>query len=97
MDGGARKTRNPADQLAIEQERASLALDAARMGEFEWEIDEDRFIVSERMAAITGVPAARASIATSELVSGARVGCSRHFARRSSRHVRIFESGPRNS
>lgn len=57
MDDGARKTRNPADQLAIEQERASLALDAARMGEFEWEIEEDRFIVSDRMAAITGVPA----------------------------------------
>jgi PAS domain S-box-containing protein len=57
MDEGARQTRNAADQLAIEQERASLALDAARMGEFEWEIAEDRLIVSERMAAITGLPA----------------------------------------
>jgi two-component sensor histidine kinase/CheY-like chemotaxis protein len=57
MEEGARPTRTAADQLAIEQERASLALDAARMGEFEWEIEEDRFIVSERMAAITGVPA----------------------------------------
>lgn len=57
MDDGARDQRDTADQLAIEQERASLALDAARMGEFEWEIDEDRFIVSERMSAITGVPA----------------------------------------
>jgi PAS domain S-box-containing protein len=57
MDEGARQTRNAADQLAIEQERASLALDAARMGEFEWEIREDRLIVSERMAAITGLPA----------------------------------------
>src|SRR5215472_3180309 len=57
MGDGAREMRNPADQLAIEQERASLALDAARMGEFEWEIADDRFIVSERMAAIVGVPA----------------------------------------
>jgi PAS domain S-box-containing protein len=57
MDEGASPTRTPTDQLAIEQERASLALDAARMGEFEWEIDEDRLIISQRMAAITGLPA----------------------------------------
>src|SRR5580658_3713012 len=57
MDVGARQTRNAADQLAIEQERASLALDAVQMGEFEWEIGEDRLIVSERMAQITGLPA----------------------------------------
>jgi PAS domain S-box-containing protein len=57
MDEGARQTRNTVDQLAIEQERASLALDAARMGEFEWEIGEDRLVVSDRMAAITGLPA----------------------------------------
>ncbi|HEX3405623.1 MAG TPA: HWE histidine kinase domain-containing protein [Caulobacteraceae bacterium] len=57
MEEGARPTRTAADQLAIEQERASLALDAARMGEFEWEIEEDRFIVSARMAAITGLTA----------------------------------------
>ncbi len=57
MEEGARPTRTAADQLALEQERASLALDAARMGEFEWEMEEDRFLVSERMAAITGVAA----------------------------------------
>jgi PAS domain S-box-containing protein len=57
MDEGARQTRDAADLLALEQERASLALAAARMGEFEWEILEDRLIVSERMAAITGLPA----------------------------------------
>lgn len=57
MNEGARQTRNAADQLAISQERASLALDAARMGEFEWEIPEDRLIISERMARITGLPA----------------------------------------
>src|SRR5579875_2156697 len=57
MDEGARPPRTAADQLALEQERASLALDAARMGEFEWEIEEDRLIISERMAALTGLPA----------------------------------------
>ena len=57
MDEGARPTRTAADQLALEQERASLALDAARMGEFEWEMEEDRLIVSPRMAAITGLAA----------------------------------------
>ena len=55
MDEGARETRNAADRLAIEQERASLALDAAKMGEFEWELAEDRLIVSDRMARITGL------------------------------------------
>src|SRR5271169_4291901 len=57
MDDGASPKRTDTDQLAIEQERASLALTAARMGEFEWEIEEDRLIISERMAAITGLPA----------------------------------------
>ena len=55
MDEGAPQTRTAADQLAIERERASLALDAAQMGEFEWEIVEDRLIVSERMARIVGL------------------------------------------
>jgi PAS domain S-box-containing protein len=51
------ETRTAVERLAIEQERASLALTAARMGEFEWEVGEDRLIVSERMARITGLPA----------------------------------------
>jgi PAS domain S-box-containing protein len=37
--------------------RAALALNAAEMGEFEWDLARDVFLVSERMAAITGVPA----------------------------------------
>jgi PAS domain S-box-containing protein len=56
MNEGARQTRTHAEQLAIEQERASLALDAARMGEFEWETAADRLIISPRMARITGLP-----------------------------------------
>ncbi|HEY1753271.1 MAG TPA: HWE histidine kinase domain-containing protein [Caulobacteraceae bacterium] len=56
MDEGARDLRNAAELLALEQERASLALGAARMGEFEWEIPDDRLIVSPRMAALTGLP-----------------------------------------
>ena len=43
--------------LALELERAGLALSAARMGEFEWRSDTDEMIVSERMAKITGLPA----------------------------------------
>jgi PAS domain S-box-containing protein len=55
MDDGARQTRNSEDQLTLERERASLALSAARMGEYEWDLDQDSIIVSERMAAITGL------------------------------------------
>ena len=39
-----------------ERGRSSVALAAAGMGEFEWNRVTDRFIVSERMAAITGIP-----------------------------------------
>jgi PAS domain S-box-containing protein len=37
--------------------RAGLALDAAQMGDFEWDVVADKLIISERMAAITGLPA----------------------------------------
>jgi PAS domain S-box-containing protein len=40
-----------------EDGRAALALTAAEMGEFEWDLARDVFLVSDRMAAITGVPA----------------------------------------
>jgi PAS domain S-box-containing protein len=45
-----------ADQLAAEQARAALALSASDMGEFEWDVSDDIFIVSPRMARITGIP-----------------------------------------
>ena len=48
---------DPARRWTIDQGRASLALTAAGMGEFEWDLAGDRFFVSDRMAAITGVPA----------------------------------------
>src|SRR5258708_14399422 len=38
-------------------ERAALALHAAGMGEFEWDIEHDTVDVSDRMAAITGLQA----------------------------------------
>jgi PAS domain S-box-containing protein len=51
-----RRTEPDAEEkLAIEQGRASLALDAAGMGEFEWDLEQDLFIVSPRMATITGL------------------------------------------
>ncbi|MGA0605633.1 HWE histidine kinase domain-containing protein [Phenylobacterium sp. VNQ135] len=40
-----------------DRRRLDLALKAAGLGEFEWDIDRDIFVVSERMAAITGLPA----------------------------------------
>jgi len=46
--------------------------------------------------AITGVPQANASIATSELVSGAMLGTSRQRAAASRRRFRLNPTGPRN-
>jgi len=44
-------------RASLDQRRVELALDAAGLGEFEWNIVEDRVIVSERMKAITGLNA----------------------------------------
>lgn len=57
MSENARQTRSPANLLALEQERASLALAAARMGEFDWDLDHDVVNISDWAAAITGRPA----------------------------------------
>jgi PAS domain S-box-containing protein len=59
MEPGARQTRTVEDPTV--QQRASLALDAAQLGEFEWDADRGRLFISERMAAITGLPAAELS------------------------------------
>ncbi len=48
---------DPSERLAIVESRASLALAAAGLGEFEWDIEADLFVVSPRMAEITGLPA----------------------------------------
>jgi PAS domain S-box-containing protein len=39
------------------RDRLGLALQAAGLGDFEWDFARDVFIVSERMTAITGIPA----------------------------------------
>lgn len=39
----------------LDQRRVELALDAAGLGEFEWDILQDRVFVSERMKTLTGV------------------------------------------
>ena len=41
----------------LDQRRVELALDAAGLGEFEWDIAQDRVFVSERLKALTGVTA----------------------------------------
>lgn len=43
-------------RLAAEQARAALALSASDMGEYEWDVINDTFLVSPRMAKITGIP-----------------------------------------
>lgn len=40
-----------------DRERLELALQVAGLGEFEWDLDRDVIIVSDRLAAITGLPA----------------------------------------
>ena len=39
----------------LDHQRVELALDAAGLGEFEWDIGEDRVFVSERMKALVGI------------------------------------------
>jgi len=40
-----------------DRERLGLALQVAGLGEFEWDLDRDVYIISDRLAAITGLPA----------------------------------------
>ena len=47
---------NIARALVVEQGRAALALKGARMGDFEWDLTADTFIISRRAARIIGVP-----------------------------------------
>jgi PAS domain S-box-containing protein len=57
-------------QLAVEQARAALALTAADMGEFEWDVVPDLLIVSDRMATITGLTAGAQPALGGELAMG---------------------------
>lgn len=47
--------------LTLEQSRADLALSAAGMGEFDWDLVADTFFVTPRLAAIIGLPAGASS------------------------------------
>lgn len=53
---GADQARAAAERL-LDAERLALALSAARLGEFEWNVKTDRLRISERMARISGIPA----------------------------------------
>ncbi|MCC7266113.1 MAG: PAS domain-containing protein [Caulobacteraceae bacterium] len=46
----------PGSPARLERERLDLALQASGLAEFEWDIARDIFIVSPRMAALTGLP-----------------------------------------
>ncbi|KRB52333.1 HWE histidine kinase domain-containing protein [Phenylobacterium sp. Root700] len=47
----------PAAESNLDRERLELALQSARLGEYEWDMVRDVLHVSERMAEITGLPA----------------------------------------
>lgn len=49
-------TREP-DRWSGADRRLDLALQAAGLGEFEWDFESDTLRISERMSAITGIPA----------------------------------------
>lgn len=53
---GADQARIEAERL-LDGERLALALSAARLGEFEWNVKTDRLRISERMSRISGIPA----------------------------------------
>lgn len=42
-------------QRRLDQQRVDLALDAAGLGEFEWDIAADKVMISDKMKALTGV------------------------------------------
>jgi PAS domain S-box-containing protein len=42
-------------QRQLDQQRVNLALDAAGLGEFEWDIAADKVFISDKMKALTGV------------------------------------------
>ena len=65
-DSASSSPDDSAEQLAAEQARAALALSASDMGEFEWDVEDDVFIVSPRMAKITGIPVGACAAAGGE-------------------------------
>ena len=54
MSSPVEETADSAKAAAL---RSDLALDAAGMGEFEWDLTAGQMIISERMARLTGLPA----------------------------------------
>jgi two-component sensor histidine kinase len=51
----SRRTISPTEDFRRDSDRALLALAAAGVGEFEWDIPGDELIISPRMAALTGM------------------------------------------
>lgn len=45
-----------AAEHSLDQERLELALESARLGEYEWDMAHDVVRISERMSAVTGLP-----------------------------------------
>ncbi len=49
------ETIDAQQRARLDQQRVELALDAAGLGEFEWDMGQDRVFVSERMKALVGI------------------------------------------
>jgi len=49
------ETIDAQQRARLDQQRVELALDAAGLGEFEWDMGQDRVFVSERMMALVGI------------------------------------------
>lgn len=55
--------------FSAERSRLGLALDAAGLGEFEWDLARHVFLVSERMSAITGLPPGEMAVRTHDILA----------------------------
>ncbi len=58
----------PASDPGADLRRLELTLQAAGLGEFQWNLFERTFLVSERMAAITGLPAGTLSVSEGDIL-----------------------------
>lgn len=66
----------------LNQKRLELALDAARLGEFEWDMARDVLCVSSRMSALTRLPAGEIPARSGEALYGLVAEQDRDAARR---------------
>ena len=69
-------------QRSLDAERLSLALDAAKLGEFEWDIAADIFLISPRMSRISQLPPGERPAKAGTVMSDVIAPANRAAARR---------------